>query len=91
MALTQGMNVAVVRASMKKLESLAGSLDSIKNQVNSEMATISANWAGLDAQKFINGDWGYYKGQMDLLVTALRQLSITGQRQANDQEAISKV
>jgi len=90
MALTHGMNIAAVRTSMKKIESFAGQLDGLKNQINSEMNNLLAIWSGPDAQRFVSSDWGYYKGNMDVLIGALRSLSANGLRQATEQETVSK-
>jgi len=89
MALTHGMNVAAVRASMKKIDSYASQLDTLKNQLNTEISNLLSIWSGQDANKFVNSDWPPHKNNMTSLAQALRSLSTVGQQQANEQENTS--
>lgn len=87
--LTHGMDIQQVRSSMSKIESLAGQIDSLRDQLNTAITNLLNIWSGPDANQYVNTTWPPYKSNMTQLTESLRQLATTGRTQATQQEQTS--
>jgi len=66
----------------------AGELDRIKGELDNQVNSTPGNWKGNDAEKF-RGDWPTFRGQLDNITNALREVERALRTQANQQRETS--
>lgn len=89
MAFTSGMNVDVVEAEAKKIQTQSGQLEQLIKAVDAIMNNLDSNWNGADSNKFL-ADWrGSHKTALRRCVNDLQTISQTALREARDQRNVS--
>jgi len=87
MANFTGMDIPAVRNLSKQLKSRADEIQSISQQLTSQLDTTP--WKGPDRQQF-HGEWhGRYRQALHTVVQGLEQASLTAHRNAEEQEQAS--
>ena len=83
----QGMDVQQVRKASDDTESRAAEIEKLIGNLDGEAQKV--DWRGEDAQRFKTTDWPACKDQATELVKLLRQIALTLDENAADQERVT--